>query len=128
MVQQLTHADAVFVLGIQSTRGIANAFFSHLEYLRPRVSYSEGLSGSWVESLNSGFANPYIVLTDTRAYSAIARQYCRVASEKGLAMALITDICWGKRCRNVWQSTDNYNKNLVNLNAKGAELCLKRVN
>lgn len=92
VVQQLTHADAVFVLGIQSTRGIANAFFSHLEYLRPRVSYSEGLSGSWVESLNSGFANPYIVLTDTRAYSAIARQYCRVASEKGPAMALITDI------------------------------------
>lgn len=83
VVQQLTHADAVFVLGIQSTRGIANAFFSHLEYLRPRVSYSEGLSGSWVESLNSGFANPYIVLTDTRAYSAIARQYRRVASEKG---------------------------------------------
>ncbi len=82
VVQQLSHADAVFVLGIQSTRGIANAFFSHLEYLRPRVSYSEGLSGSWVESLNSGFANPYIVLTDTRAYSAIARQYCLVASEK----------------------------------------------
>ena len=92
VVQQLTHADAVFVLGIQSTRGIANAFFSHLEYLRPRVSYSEGLSGSWVESLNSGFANPYIVLTDTRAYSAIARQYRRVASEKAPAMALITDI------------------------------------
>ena len=55
------------------------------------MSYSEGLSGSWVESLNSGFANPYIVLTDTRAYSAIARQYRRVASEKA-AMALITDI------------------------------------
>jgi DNA-binding MurR/RpiR family transcriptional regulator len=82
VVHRLTHADAVFVLGIQSTRGIANAFFSHLEYLRPRVSYSEGLSGSWVESLNSGFAHPYVVLTDTRAYSAIARQYCRVASEK----------------------------------------------
>jgi DNA-binding MurR/RpiR family transcriptional regulator len=43
VVHRLTHADAVFVLGIQSTRGIANAFFSHLEYLRPRVSYSEGL-------------------------------------------------------------------------------------
>ena len=66
--------------------------FRQVVHLRPRVSYSEGLSGSWVESLNSGFANPYIVLTDTRAYSAIARQYCRVASEKGLAMALITDI------------------------------------
>ncbi|MBM3070321.1 MurR/RpiR family transcriptional regulator [Lelliottia sp. RWM.1] len=92
VVHQLTHADAVFVLGIQSTRGIANAFFSHLEYLRPRVSYSEGLSGSWVESLNSGFSHPYVVLTDTRAYSAIARQYCRVATDKGIAMALITDI------------------------------------
>jgi DNA-binding MurR/RpiR family transcriptional regulator len=43
VVHNLAHADAVFVLGIQSTRGIANAFFSHLEYLRPRVSYSEGL-------------------------------------------------------------------------------------
>ena len=29
IVHQLTHAEAVFVLGIQSTRGIANAFFSH---------------------------------------------------------------------------------------------------
>ncbi|EKS9202046.1 MurR/RpiR family transcriptional regulator [Enterobacter cloacae] len=92
IVHQLTHAEAVFVLGIQSTRGIANAFFSHLEYLRPRVSYSEGLSGSWVESLNSGFDHPYVVLTDTRAYSAIARQYCRVASDKSIPMALITDI------------------------------------
>ena len=92
VVQQLTHADAVFVLGIQSTRGIANAFFSHLEYLRPRVSYAEGLSGSWVESLNSGFERPYVVITDTRAYSAIARQYCRVASEQQVGLALITDI------------------------------------
>jgi len=92
VVHNLAHADAVFVLGIQSTRGIANAFFSHLEYLRPRVSYSEGASGSWVESLNSGFSHPYVVLTDTRTYSAMARQYCRVASEKGLPLALITDI------------------------------------
>ena len=92
VVHHLAHADAVFVLGIQSTRGIANAFFSHLEYLRPRVSYSEGLSGSWVESLNSGFSHPYVVLTDTRTYSTMARQYCRVASEKGIPLALITDI------------------------------------
>jgi hypothetical protein len=78
------------VLGIQSTRGIANAFFSHLEYLRPRVSYSEGLSGSWVGPELR--VCTYIVLTDTRAYSAIARQYCRVASERNIPLALITDI------------------------------------
>ncbi|HFQ8225037.1 TPA: MurR/RpiR family transcriptional regulator [Citrobacter freundii] len=92
IIRQLAQAEAVYVLGIQSTRGIANAFFSHLEYLRPRVNYSEGLSGSWVESLNSGFEKPYVVLTDTRAYSAIARQYCRVASERQIPLALVTDI------------------------------------
>ncbi|CPR15262.1 MurR/RpiR family transcriptional regulator [Brenneria goodwinii] len=90
--QQLAEAEAVFVLGIQSTRGIANAFFSHLEYLRPRVSYVDGLSGTWVESLNSEFERPYLVVTDTRAYSAVARQYCRAASERNLPLALVTDI------------------------------------
>lgn len=99
IAQQLAHAEAVYVLGIQSTRGIANAFFSHLEYLRPKVSYSEGLSGSWVESLNSGFARPYVVITDTRAYSAAARQYCRVASERRIPLALITDV-WCPWARN----------------------------
>lgn len=92
IAQQLAHAEAVYILGIQSTRGIANAFFSHLEYLRPKVSYSEGLSGSWVESLNSGFNRPYVVITDTRAYAAMSRQYCRVASERGIPIALITDV------------------------------------
>ena len=92
VAQRLASAEAVFVLGIQSTRGIANAFFSHLEYLRPRVSYAEGLSGSWLESLNSEYAHPYVVVTDTRAYSTVARQYCRVAGERQIPLALITDL------------------------------------
>ncbi|TKV22282.1 MurR/RpiR family transcriptional regulator [Citrobacter sp. TBCS-14] len=92
IAQQLAHAEAVYILGIQSTRGIANAFFSHLEYLRPKVSYSEGLSGSWVESLNSGFDQPYVVITDMRAYSATSRKYCRVARDRHIPLALITDV------------------------------------
>lgn len=90
--QQIADADAVIVVGIQSTRGIANTFFSHLEYLRPRVSYADGSSGSWLESLNSEYQKPYVVLTDTRAYSTVARQFCRVATERGVATALVTDI------------------------------------
>ncbi|WP_192458200.1 MurR/RpiR family transcriptional regulator [Musicola keenii] len=90
--QQLAQAQAVFILGIQSTRGVANAFFSHLEYLRPGVIYAEGASGSWLESLNSGFERPYVVVTDTRAYSVAARQFCRVASERQIPLALVTDI------------------------------------
>ncbi len=75
--QKIATADAVIILGIQSTRGTAHTFFSHLEYLRPRVIYADGSSGSWLESLNSEYENPYVVLTDTRAYSAAARQFCR---------------------------------------------------
>lgn len=90
--RQLALAEAVFVIGIQSTRGIANAFYSHLEYLRPRVYYADGQSGTYVESLNSEFSAPYLVLTDTRAYSTMAQKYCQAASARGLRLALITDI------------------------------------
>ncbi|EMH4162412.1 MurR/RpiR family transcriptional regulator [Pluralibacter gergoviae] len=90
--QSVAEADTVVVLGIQSTRGVANTFFSHLEYLRPRVTYADGSSGSWLESLNSEYEKPYVVLTDTRAYSTVARQFCRVATERGVSMALVTDI------------------------------------
>lgn len=90
--QRIADADAVIVLGVQSTRGIANTFFSHLEYLRPRVIYADGSSGSWLESLNSGYSSPYVVLTDTRAYATAARQFCRIASERRVATALVTDI------------------------------------
>ncbi|MRS17027.1 MurR/RpiR family transcriptional regulator [Enterobacteriaceae bacterium RIT691] len=90
--QRIAQAEAIVVVGIQSTRGIANTFYSHLEYLRPRVVYADGSSGSWLESMNSEYRDPYIVLTDTRAYSIAARQFCRVATARQLPMALITDI------------------------------------
>ncbi|GLU35030.1 MurR/RpiR family transcriptional regulator [Trinickia caryophylli] len=89
---RIATADAVFILGIQSTRGISNAFYSYLEYLRPRVFYSDGMSGSYIDSLNSGFADPYCIVTDTRAYSRIARRYCSAALERGIGLALVTDI------------------------------------
>lgn len=88
----LAEADAVFILGIQSVRGIANAFYSNLEYLRPQVYFADGQSGTYVESLNSEFAAPYIVVTDTRAYSVAAQKYCKAACDRGLRVALITDI------------------------------------
>ncbi|KAA0998998.1 MurR/RpiR family transcriptional regulator [Paraburkholderia panacisoli] len=90
--QRIAAADAVFILGIQSTRGISNAFHSYLEYLRPRVFLSAGMSGSYVESLNSEFASPYLIVTDTGAYSRIARRYCEAAARRELPFALVTDL------------------------------------
>lgn len=92
VADRIAQADAVFILGIQSTRGISNAFHSYLEYLRPRVFYSDGMSGSYVDSLNSEFADPYCIVTDTRAYSRIARRYCEAAGARGVRFALVTDV------------------------------------
>lgn len=90
--KRIAHAEAVYILGIQSTRGISNAFYSYLEYIRPRVFYSDGMSGSYVDSLNAEFAEPYLIVTDTRAYSRIARRYCEAAARRGLPFALVTDL------------------------------------
>ncbi|MEK2603969.1 sap1 transcriptional regulator SapR [Burkholderia arboris] len=92
VADRIARADAVFILGIQSTRGISNAFSSYLEYLRPRVFYSDGQSGSYVDSLNSEFERPYCIVTDTRAYSRSARRYCQAAAERGQPFALVTDL------------------------------------
>lgn len=91
IVERLSSADAVFIVGIQTTRGILNAFFSHLEYIRPKVYYVDGLSGTYAESLNSGFGNPYAVIADFRMYSAVARTFCEVAEQRNLPLAFITD-------------------------------------
>ncbi|MCA3862212.1 MAG: MurR/RpiR family transcriptional regulator [Burkholderia sp.] len=92
VADRIAQADAAFILGIQSTRGISNAFSSYLEYLRPRVFYSDGQSGSYVDSLNSEFERPYCIVTDTRAYSRSARRYCQAAAERGQPFALVTDL------------------------------------
>ena len=88
---RIAQADAVFILGIQSHRGIANSFFSQLEYIRPRVYYVDGASGAYVESLNSEFASPYLILSDFRAYASMTRRYCEAASRRQLPLLLITD-------------------------------------
>ena len=92
IVQRIHEADAVFILGIQSTRGILTAFHSHLEYIRPKVYYVDGLSGIYAETLNSGFANPYAIIADFRAYSSVTQTFCDAALENNLPLALITDL------------------------------------
>lgn len=91
IVEKLHSSDAVFIVGLQTTRGILNAFFSHLEYIRPKVYYVDGLSGTYAESLNSQFENPYALIADFRTYSSVTRTFCKVASEQNLQLAFITD-------------------------------------
>ncbi|WP_225774488.1 MurR/RpiR family transcriptional regulator [Pseudomonas sp. Marseille-Q5115] len=90
-VQQLHSADAVFIAGIQTTRGVMGSFHSLLEYIRPRAFYVDGLSGTYADMLNAGFERAYIVLADFRAYSSVTRTLCEAASEARIPFALITD-------------------------------------
>ncbi|MGO2203382.1 MAG: RpiR family transcriptional regulator [Pseudomonas helleri] len=92
IVKRIHEADAVFIIGIQSTRGILTAFHSHLEYIRPKVFYVDGLSGIYAETLNSGFDNPYAIIADFRAYSSVTQTFCQAALENALPLALITDL------------------------------------
>ncbi|EGH16766.1 hypothetical protein Pgy4_27400 [Pseudomonas savastanoi pv. glycinea str. race 4] len=92
IVKRIHEADAVFIVGIQSTRGTLTTFHSHLEYIRPKVYYVDGLSGTYAESLNSGFENPYAIISDCRAYSRMTRTFCKVAEDNNLPLALITDL------------------------------------
>lgn len=92
IVKCIHEADAVFIIGIQSTRGILTAFHSHLEYIRPKVYYVDGLSGIYAETLNSGFDNPYAIIADFRAYSSVTQTFCQAALENALPLALITDL------------------------------------
>jgi DNA-binding MurR/RpiR family transcriptional regulator len=91
IADRLASAEAVFVAGLQSHRGMAHAFFSQLEYIRPRVFFVDGASGAFVESLNSEFASPYLVISDFRAYASLTRRTCEGASKRGLPLLLITD-------------------------------------
>ena len=91
VVEAIATAEAVFLVGIQSTRGIVNSLFCHLEYIRPRVFYVDGLSGTYVESLNSEFTSPYLVLTDLSAYSVMTRRLCAAARDRAIPTALIGD-------------------------------------
>lgn len=92
IVKRIHEADAVFIIGIQSTRGILTAFHSHLEYIRPKVFYVDGLSGIYAETLNSGFDNPYAIIADFRAYSSVTQTFCQAALENALPLALVTDL------------------------------------
>ncbi len=91
VADHIAGADAIFILGIQSHRGLATSFFSQLEYIRPRVIYADGASGAYVESLNSECASPYLILSDFRAYASMTRRYCEAASKRKLPLLLITD-------------------------------------
>ena len=44
-----------------------------------------------MESLNSEYASPYLIVSDFRAYASMTRKYCEAAGRRHLPLLLITD-------------------------------------
>lgn len=91
IADSIANADAVFIVGIQGLRGIAISFFGQLESLRPRVYYADGASGAYVESLNSEYASPYLIISDFQPYASMTQRYCQAASKRNLPLLLMAD-------------------------------------
>jgi DNA-binding MurR/RpiR family transcriptional regulator len=91
VVAGLAGAEAVFLAGIQSTRGIVNSLFCHMEYIRPRVYYVDGLSGTYVETLNAECQAPYLMITDLSAYASMTRRLVAAACARNIPTAFVCD-------------------------------------
>ncbi len=92
MVKRIAHADSIYIIGLQSLRGIMNHFASLLEYMRPNVFYADGASGAFLETFNHEENDSYMMLCDLRAYAKITPKLCQAAMEHQMKFGLITDV------------------------------------
>ncbi|TDV07199.1 MurR/RpiR family transcriptional regulator [Paraburkholderia caballeronis] len=92
IAERIAHADAVYLPALPSTRGLVNAFYRDLDYVRAHVFHPESATGSFADALNTAFASPYLIVADVRADSPVARRYCEAAARRQLPFALVTDL------------------------------------
>jgi DNA-binding MurR/RpiR family transcriptional regulator len=97
-VKRLTTASAVFAVGFQTERGIAQVFVNQLQYIRDRVHLLDLASGNFAELLAAGSGTPCLVIFEGRRYSRMAHLLAQDAKGAGVPVTLITDpFCdWGR--------------------------------
>ena len=97
-VSRLAKAQAVYVAGFQTERGMAQFFTNQLQYLRDRVHLLDLAGGNFAELLLSDLDGACLVIFEARRYSRMARVLAREARDAGIPTTLITDaFCdWGR--------------------------------
>lgn len=98
VVKRLAAAKAVFAVGFQTERGMAQIFVNQLQYLRDRVHLLDLASGNFAELLASGSDRTCLVIFEARRYSRMARLLAQEARKAAISTTLITDaFCdWGR--------------------------------
>ncbi len=97
VVKRLATAPAVFAIGFQTERGMAQIFVNQLQYLRDRVHLVDLAAGNFSEILTAKNSDASLVIFEARRYSRMARLLAQDAKSLGIATTLITDgYCdWG---------------------------------
>ena len=92
MLKNLLQADAIYMIGLQSCRGLMLYFYSLLEYMRPNVHYCDGNSGAFIDAFNHGNLKAYMLVADIRHYAVHTQRLCHASEQQNMAYGLITDV------------------------------------
>ncbi len=90
-IDALISASEVYVAAYQNVRGIAQYFASQLSYSRPRVSFMDGLNGTYAEALDGSVEGRVLFLHDVRRFASKARPRAAQARRAGVKVILLTD-------------------------------------
>jgi DNA-binding MurR/RpiR family transcriptional regulator len=90
-IDALMTASEVHVAAYQNVRGIAQYFASQLSYTRPRVTFVDGLNGTYAELLDGSVDGRVLFLHDVRRFAAKARPLAEEARRAGVKVILLTD-------------------------------------
>ncbi|MBB6484599.1 MurR/RpiR family transcriptional regulator [Rhizobium lusitanum] len=90
-IDALIAASEVYVAAYQNVRGIAQYFAAQLSYTRSRVSFMDGLNGTYAELLDGAVEGRVLFLHDVRRFAAKARPLAEEARRAGVKVILLTD-------------------------------------
>jgi DNA-binding MurR/RpiR family transcriptional regulator len=90
-IDALISASEVYVAAYQNVRGIAQYFAAQLSYTRPRVTFVDGLNGTYSELLDSSVEGRVLFLHDVRRFASKARPLAEEARRAGVKVILLTD-------------------------------------
>lgn len=90
-IELLVGAEEVYVAAYQNVRGVAQYFASQLSYARPKVSFVDGLNGTYVELLDGSASDRCLFLFDVRRFASKARLLAEQARAAGVKVILLSD-------------------------------------
>ncbi|AKR54929.1 RpiR family transcriptional regulator [Devosia sp. H5989] len=90
-VETLVSASEVYVAAYQNVRGIAQYFAAQLSYSRSRVTFSDGLNGTYAEILDRSVPGRCLFLFDVRRFAYKARPLAEAARKAGVTVIFMTD-------------------------------------